>query len=245
MNKLINNVLISNGYDYLPPLDHNEIICVKDNILKRINILFEGLENKKISSLDEYLNNCENIHNQLTKKYRLFEPSVVEKIKEFKFFQTLKNIFPDITITNEEKFYNEEVYWRLVRPNITDVGPVHADSWFWNLGVGDTPNNKVRIKIWVLIQSSDTYSGLIYYPKSHLFSFNYLSKKVENKNKPIFSDSLDNYDHEHVNNKPGNVFIFNDRLLHGGIPCNNGIRLSFEFTFLTSRTNLIDNLKIN
>ena len=243
-NKIINNIFIKPGYSYLNDLDDLEKNIILNDILDKINNIYSNLGINKISCITEYTKDSNKIHHLLTKEERLFNKDMIKKIKTFKFFENLKEFFPDIEITNEENFYPEEIYWRITRPfHETDVGPLHTDSWFWNLGIGKIKNDKVRLKIWILIKSGLKNSGLSFYPNSHLFEFNYRANKVGNKNKPIFSDILENFNMKTVKNKEGTVFLFNDRLIHGGLPANKSVRVSFEFTFTTSRSSIVEIIK--
>ena len=79
---------------------------------------------------------------------------------------------PSSEPSDEDSIGRPEIYWRLVRPNkLNDVGPLHADSWFWNL------NNKKkdkRFKLWVPIHCEINNTGFRYVPNSHVKKWKYV-----------------------------------------------------------------------
>src|SRR5690348_10051266 len=75
-----------------------------------------------------------------SKKARLLPREAVARIRAMDFMRTLAEEFGAFGISNEEEIYPEEIYWRIVRPQMkSDVGPLHADAWFWALGHGKMP----------------------------------------------------------------------------------------------------------
>ena len=125
--------------------------------------------------------------NLWTKENRLFTATEVLKFKKLKFFKNLKKIFGEnLKISNEEKLRKEEVYWRIVRPkNINDVGPLHADGWFWKLNNWLTPKNYFRLKMWIPIYNEKNNTGLVYVPNTHDKNIAYKSIKLHGKIKPV------------------------------------------------------------
>ena len=69
-----------------------------------------------------------------------------------RFFQELNSQFKWFEITDEENIGFSEIYFRLCRPKpFKDVGPLHADAWFWELGHGEMPKvsfETQRVKFW-------------------------------------------------------------------------------------------------
>lgn len=60
----------------------------------------------------------------------------------------LEKIFGEFKISDEENEGREEIFWRLVRPHqSSDIGPLHADGWFWDFGHGHTLANVERVNI--------------------------------------------------------------------------------------------------
>lgn len=134
-------------------------------------------------------------------------------------------------ITDEEGLGYENVYWRLVRPNHpNDVGPVHADYWFWELGHGSLSSSFARVKTWMPLLQSDEEPGLIVSPGSHLANFEFDSRvDLDGKRKPI-PRSPDLW--KICSPAPvrcGEAIVFHDRLLHGG-RATSKVRLSLEWT---------------
>jgi hypothetical protein len=82
------------------------------------------------------------------KKARLLPGEAVGRIRAMDFMQVLADEFGPFGISNEEEIYAEEIYWRIVRPQMaSDVGPLHADAWFWELGHGKAPPETVRVNV--------------------------------------------------------------------------------------------------
>jgi hypothetical protein len=238
--KLIQKIFCGNGFTYGPQLSNSEISIIREFICESIKSgnntnldNFEELERYHLTSLSK------KIHSSLSKKKRLFNLKQYKKIRSFQLFNWLEDKFGSIEITNEELNKNEEIYWRIVRPNSeNDVGPVHADSWFWQTGIGTVSRDKVRIKIW--IQIAGTEPGLIFYPNSHHLEFDYETKTVNGKNKPVFDINSYSIPSEFVANIIGMPLIFNDRLLHGGYISKNDTRGSIEFTMLVDRKMILN-----
>lgn len=238
---IIKKIFCEDGFSYGPQLSQFEISTIREFICESIEYDNNNKNKNKLIELEKYhlYSLSKEIHSGLTKKKRIFNLNQYKKIRSFELFNWLEDKFGDIEITNEELNKNAEIYWRIVRPNSeNDVGPVHADAWFWQTGIGTVPRDKVRIKIWV--QIAGTEPGLIFYPNSHLLEFNYETKIVDNKKKPIFDVSNYNILKKSVPNFIGMPFIFNDRLLHGGAVSTIDTRGSIEFTILADR-NLIYN----
>ena len=135
-------------------------------------------------------------------------------------------------ITDEENLGYPNFNWRLVRTNVLDdVGPIHADKWFWDLNPSNYfPKMYQRIKIWIpLLQFPNEYSLLIK-PGSHLedFEYSFIIEKKTNKLKPLITKNFYYLMEEALINEEY-LIIFNDKLLHGGRAVNHP-RVSIEFT---------------
>jgi len=99
---------------------------------------------------------------------RILPKSAVKIIRTMSLFTKLESFYGHFMLSDEENVGWEEMYWRLVRPNeLSDVGPLHADAWFWALGHGCTPPNTVRIKVWIAIYCETGKNGLKLVPGSH------------------------------------------------------------------------------
>ena len=148
----------------------------------------------------------------------------------------LEKEFGAFKISNEENIKAEEMYWRLVRPDVnSDVGPIHADAWFWELGHGSISEDHTRVKLWVSIYSEPGENGLVVLPGSHKNKYKYESVYRDGIYKPniIMTDNIQN-NMSLYQGEPGSVIVFNDNLLHGGRAGGRHTRVSLEFTMLVS-----------
>ena len=123
------------------------------------------------------------------------------------------------------------------RPNSpSDIGPIHRDSWFWQLNTDVFPsyNSYSRLKCWIDISTSVGQSGLLVEPNSHKrMDINWHGAYRDGIQKPLLDTNHDQLNMEMVSTKQGQCILFNDDLLHGGsLNLDNRPRISFEFTIL-------------
>jgi hypothetical protein len=170
-----------------------------------------------------------------TKERRTIEENNLEQIKNLKFIRFLQNEFCDFKITNEDSTRSEEIYWRLVRPyEYDDVGPLHADSWFWDLHNGTIGGDLRRIKVWISLYNEPGINGLRLIEGSQKRKYAFRGELRDGKIKPIHDVSLElDQNLKIINTLPGDYIIFHDDLIHGGARGGNKTRASIEFTFLT------------
>lgn len=173
----------------------------------------------------------------LGKSARLFSEKDVEIFKSTIFYSSLVTIFPELKITNEDNERPEEIYWRLVRPNIpTDIGPLHADEWFWDLEGNEIPSGTRRIKLWFSIINEPAKNGFRLINGSQKKKFSYQGELRNGKIKPVNCIDLElDKDLEIINTQPGDCIIFHDSLIHGGAAGGSATRVSFEFTILVNK----------
>lgn len=165
------------------------------------------------------------------KATRILNPDVVTEIRSMSLIRSLEDEFGYFEISDEENVGHEEIYWRLVRPNSpTDVGPLHADAWFWNLGHGITPPGFKRVKVWIAIFCTPGKDGFKFVPGSHKREWPYHGELKDGITKPKIAISEKELDVEIFNSQQGEAIIFNDQLLHGGAVGQNETRVSLEFT---------------
>jgi hypothetical protein len=152
---------------------------------------------------------------------------LVESLKIYKYLDEAKDEF----ITDEENLKYENIYWRIVRPNSeSDVGPSHADKWFWELNNYEFPSTHKRVKVWVPLIQNDLSPSLSISPGSHLRNYAYSARPDNNgKVKPLFSDEIVLSSMHPAPVKVGEAIIFNDSLIHGG-RTTDSVRISIEFT---------------
>ena len=153
------------------------------------------------------------------------------------FYKNLKELFGEFTISDEEDLGWPNLYWRIVRPLCSeDVGPLHRDSWFWELNsTYKKPNfDFKRIKVWIPIFTVKGKNGLLVEPFSQkrddiLWS----GEKRHGIQKPKLISSQDSFSTKLLELEPGNSVLFNDNLIHGGSANNSKFtRVSMEFTLL-------------
>lgn len=181
-------------------------------------------------------------HSKLwTKQSRVLPQTAVNAIKSLPFIHRLKQEFGEFEISDiydtKQHHGEEEIYWRLVRPNKpTDVGSLHRDSWFhgaFNGGYGMFPEGTVTVKVWIPIYCEPGKSGLAIVAGSHLREWKYHVETVNGGVKPILDEDPSKIDAKLIPTEPGNMLIFNENVLHGGV-VNQGMntRVSVEITMV-------------
>jgi hypothetical protein len=168
------------------------------------------------------------------KSARLLDPKHVADFYAMGVFQRIREqISPTAVISNGE------LNWRLVRPNQpTDIGPVHADKWFWDAGYGEglMPEGYDRFKIWIAVHTEAGANGLSVKPGSHKQDWKHHYEERDGTRKPVFDEDPATIGMELLPLGAGSLVMFNDRLLHGGV-INRGTncRVSIELTVLFDR----------
>jgi len=137
----------------------------------------------------------------------------------------------------EQRHGCEEIYWRLVRPNVEgDVGLLHADKWFhnsFNMGYGMFLEGVVTVKVWIPIFCEPEKNGLSMLEGSHLRDWEYHIEEIEGLPKPVIDEAINSLGAELISTEPGNMLIFHEKTLHGGV-LNVGeyTRVSVEITMV-------------
>jgi hypothetical protein len=134
-------------------------------------------------------------------------------------------------ITDEENLLYPNIYWRIVRPNmLSDVGPIHADRWFWDLSGSTFPPTHKRVKVWMPLLQNDHNPSLLVVPGSHTHTYTYGSTVDKSgKVRPTFDQSAVHQQLVPAPVKLGQAVVFNDSLLHGG-QATDTVRVSVEWT---------------
>lgn len=179
--------------------------------------------------------NNEDTHKSIWAKHaRILSEKRCAKLCQSDVINSLTSLFHWSQITNEANQRHGEMYFRLCRPRpFVDVGPLHADHWFWDLGNDQMPNVNFeckRLKFWVCINTSENKTGFRYVPKSHLQEYSFSSEIRDGARKPVFNENDHNLEIHSLNGGPGTFIIFDDKLLHGGEILESGTRVSLEFT---------------
>jgi hypothetical protein len=165
------------------------------------------------------------------KAARLLDPSYVDDFSRMGFFGRVREHFGASAYIS-----NGELNWRLVRPQqASDVGPVHADKWFWDAGYGEglMPVGFDRFKIWIAIFTEPGANGLMIKPGSHHRDWAHHFEERDGARKPVFDEDPDAIGMQLLPLGPGKLVMFHDRLLHGGVVNRgNSCRVSIELTVL-------------
>lgn len=168
------------------------------------------------------------------KATRLLHPFHVMDFSNMGFFSRIRGQFGPSAIIS-----HDELNWRIVRPNQpTDVGPVHADKWFWDAGYGygSMKAGYDRFKIWMAVYTEPGANGLCVKPHSHRQQWNHHFEEKDGVRKPVFDEDPDAIGLDLLPLAPGSMVMFHDELLHGGV-VNRGssCRVSIELTVLFDR----------
>lgn len=166
------------------------------------------------------------------KASRILRAGDVAEIRQMPFMHRIAEELGEFEISDEEEVGWEEIYFRLVRPRQPDdVGPLHADRWFWDLGHGVTPPGVERIKVWGAVVCEPGRNGLRLVPGSHRRSWRYHGEERHGMLKPQIDEDESRLDIVLLSTQPGDVVVFNDALLHGGAyNAGETTRVSFEMT---------------
>lgn len=172
------------------------------------------------------------------KTARVFPREVIRLMLQKPFFQQLATDFGEFEVSDEEGFGWPNFYWRLVRPGNSDVGPIHSDKWFWDLGHGTMPDYPCeRVKVWIAIYTAPGKNGLLVIPGSHLREdWKWHAEERFGMKKPVFDENPEELDVQLIETRPGQAVVFHDKLLHGGAANKaDTCRVSIEMTLLVRR----------
>ncbi len=214
----------------------------KDDIINIKNLIQESfsktLKEHKIKQcfIDDYhkLKINDQLHKKIwTRKNRVASSKLINYLKKKSYiFKVLKKEFGKIEFSKKVDNKKADSYWRLVRPNKKkDVGPIHADEWFWNANKWDIPKNKKVFKVWMLL-SNKLDKGLSVIPNSHIKK-DWVYKRIFRDGifKPKFAEDKNSYKIMNLKTPKGRILIFNYGLLHSGlINKSNETRISLEFS---------------
>jgi hypothetical protein len=147
-----------------------------------------------------------------SKERRVLDASTLTEFEKMGYFRRIRQYLPSA------KIYHDDLMWRVVRPNQpSDIGPVHADKWFWDAGNGSIPADHERLKIWIAVFTEPGLNGLTIKSRSHLsdeWKRHYEFK--HGKMKPVLDESEEELKMELLPLKAGQMVLFHDALLHGG-----------------------------
>lgn len=242
MHTMLTQVKGSDGYSLALKLDPEDRAvleeCIRDQYIDRIRqVSPEHAKWFQEHDIGDYHRNCHVLDhgNTWNKAARILSATAVAKLRSRRFMRRLEEAFGAFDISGESGIQKEEVYWRLVRPGMKeDVGPVHADRWFWDLGNGVTPEGVERVKIWIAVATEAGRNGLQIVPNSHTREWRWHGENRDGIRKPVFDEDPATIGLELPEFTSGQAIVFNDNLLHAGA-VNQGekTRVSVEFTMFT------------
>lgn len=240
----IKSVESTSGYYSANFLNKSELMQLKNEIRQQYEkILIDyypelGKKYLKFGMQDYHdWSHLVNHSNIWPKKNRILPRKSVMVLRETLFFKSLEKIFGNIEISNEEQIEEEEIYWRLVRPNEKkDVGPKHADSWFWTCKNSESQSvDFVRLKIWLSILGEPDTSGFVFSPGSHKKNLAFKIERRDGKLKPKPSPDVAGLEFVNLRCPEGSGILFHDSLVHGGEPGFLKTRVSLECTLLIDK----------
>jgi hypothetical protein len=208
----------------------SDAVC--EHISRQLGLTFGSLK-----SVVTFLSNDLSSHPFREKKKRILPRDLATRVGEAVWRELP---FPSGSfVSDEEALGYANYYWRAVRPGFTeDVGPVHADRWFWDLGNGEISGAYRRVKCWMPLVMSDIACGLLTAPGSHRTQYQYSSQvAADGKRKPVFDARENGLELHDAPITIGELILFHDDLLHGG-RSTDAYRLSFEFTVVISTDQL-------
>lgn len=168
-----------------------------------------------------------------SKSFRMFDATSVDRWLRHDFCRRLLAEDPSLFVSDEEHLGHPNIYWRLVRAgSASDVGPVHADHWFWDLGHGSIPPGHRRVKMWIPLRQDPRHVGLSIGPGTHRMDFPYDKQFKDGKYKPVFERGPVEHLLTPAPVAVGQAVVFHDRLLHGGEVSPAQLRLSMELTWV-------------
>ena len=242
LNKILNEIDSGPGY-ILGTLSQDDMECF-NNIIRlnydRVLLKEYPLREWEIKNLPltRYHELKIDKHKELwPKEVRTFSENEVLIFRNSNLFRELEKCFGKIIISNEDNTRSEEIYWRLVRPDARDdIGPLHADSWFWDLQNGPIDASLRRLKIWISISNESGLNGFRFINGSQKKRYQFKGELRGGKMKPKSDPSLENESGlELANTSPGDYIIFHDDLIHGGFIGGSETRISFEMTLLVKK----------
>lgn len=168
--------------------------------------------------------------------HRILDRDAVRDICSMSLIRSLEGAFGAFDIADAEGAGYPNMVWRVVRPgHWADVGSMHADAWFWELGHGRMLPEVRRVKVWLAVHCEPGLSGFRVVPASHQRPWPYHGELRDGFVKPTIDIDEGDLASENLDLRPGQAVIFHDRLLHRGYPSNARTRVSLEFTLLTKR----------
>jgi len=175
--------------------------------------------------------------NTFRKAMRTFDRELVDRFMRLPWMERLSDLVGPFAVLGVGEVGLPDVYMRMVRPNAaSDVGPIHADRWFTELGNHVIDPNLSLLKIWIPVYSEPNKDGLLGVPGSHI---EYRDLRYDNELrdgfiKPVLPKSTEQaLSPIRIKARPGQAVVFGYNFLHGG-SLNEGLhtRVSLEATLV-------------
>lgn len=221
--------------------NNDDLIKIKNFILKDYKKEIQKFTIKKniINNIENYhlLNLNEKIHKRIwTRDIRRASSKLKKQIVNTSFFSKIEKIYGKLTFSDMVEKGKPDIFWRLVRPmKKKDVGPIHADSWFWKANNIKIKKGYKTLKFWMMI-SSNCHQGLGVIPFSqHKKKWVYDIKYSDGLYKPNFKINKNKFRYKPriIKTDFSDYILFNYDLLHyGALNTTNVTRCSLEMTFL-------------
>jgi hypothetical protein len=164
---------------------------------------------------------------------RVLPESATKAVRQMSFYKRIEAEYGETVIGDEENFGWEGITWRLVRPKQKDVGPVHADEWYYEARSSQRHPGYIPIKIWVAVYCNAGKNGLRLVEGSHrkMDVYKYRTEIRNNLVVPVYDGDENKLPFTVPETNPGDFVLFNHFLLHGGIWNNEDTtRVSIDFT---------------
>jgi hypothetical protein len=221
-----------NGFLILPDMTKYEI----EQVLKLVETQYVSVVREfcdsSVHPLFDYARNPPKLEHQRvwSKTNRLLPESAVKTFESLEFVDQIRKCMGDFQVTDEENIGFGNVYFRLARPGRhEDVGPPHADSWFWEISGKSTGT---RFKVWIPLWPTVGSPAFRFVPSSHLFKdkFRYEVVSKHGSQKPQIVKEIPEELYHFHGSRSGVPILFHDDLIHGGVVLNEDLRISIEFT---------------
>ncbi len=237
------------GFSRLPEIDYKITSYIFNEVNKQVRDKLKKLSSdyKEYLIKDPIIESFENIESSLwpnlfTKEQRVLNKNAVEFISSYLKKYLSKLLGSDIIFGDYLGLGYPSFSLRVVRPNFaSDIGPLHADQWFIDMGLQPLTKsikNFQLFKLWLPIQSDPKLSNLLVIPNSHKQKnkYNYKIIKTDSGEKPSIANNIDKDQLVMIDNPPGSPLIFNMSLIHGGsLNKSKKCRVSMEFEFYASK----------
>jgi len=170
-------------------------------------------------------------------EHRILPQKSLTKLQDLPLFRPFMESPDDFIIGDPQDLGYGELIWRIVRPRPwSDVGPLHADEWFWKTEIypKSSPVDFARVKFWLAIVIEDGDPAFSFAPGSHLLALDFSTEERDGRLKPRLNFDPDEILQESLPGHLGHGIVFHDKLLHRGVSGNSFTRVSLEFTAYVS-----------